>query len=142
MRDHDCVQRRSRKRICRRSFAAIVCTFSPPRAKPLVIADGYSLAYATSSLNMPPTHLIARIGRSNTPSIALFKSLGFGISKVVEVFDEVEMRWGHKANQNTDNSSDSFAPISAFDSVNEPRSLGYSIPEGRIGIYDPPNLKS
>lgn len=40
-----------------------------------------------------PETLIARIGSSNTPSISLFRKLGFEISKHVEVFEEVEMRF-------------------------------------------------
>jgi RimJ/RimL family protein N-acetyltransferase len=36
---------------------------------------------------------MAKIGSSNTSSIALFEKLGFVKTKVVEVFSEVEMRW-------------------------------------------------
>jgi len=72
---------------------------------------------------MSPSQFIARIGRSNTPSIKLFESLGFGITKVVEVFDEVEMRWGHKAGQ--EETSEGM------------KELGYPTLEGRIGVYDP-----
>lgn len=72
---------------------------------------------------MRPQQLIARIGRSNAPSIKLFESLGFGVSKVVEVFDEVELRWGHEPDQ--------------AESTAVTDELGYSIPEGIIGVYDP-----
>lgn len=63
---------------------------------------GYSalcilLAYATSNppqgLGVPPSVLTARIGLANTPSIRLFERLGFVQSKVVEVFQEVEMKY-------------------------------------------------
>lgn len=89
----------------RLSFNAVAPFFHPscpssPRCSPSSImptrADaGHSLGYAIPTLGLRPTNLIARIGRSNTASIALFESLGFGIVKVVEVWDEVEMRWGH-----------------------------------------------
>jgi len=45
-------------------------------------------------LPIPPTSLLTRISESNVPSIKLFEKLGFRISKRVEVFGEVEMRWG------------------------------------------------
>ncbi|KAJ7264882.1 N-acetyltransferase 9-like protein [Mycena haematopus] len=46
-----------------------------------------------SPLPIPPTSLLARISESNVPSIRLFQKLGFHITKRVEVFEEVEMRW-------------------------------------------------
>lgn len=46
-----------------------------------------------SPLPIPPTTLLARISESNVPSIRLFEKLGFRITKRVEVFGEVEMRW-------------------------------------------------
>ncbi|KAJ6501916.1 N-acetyltransferase 9-like protein [Mycena sanguinolenta] len=46
-----------------------------------------------SPLPVPPTSLLARIFESNVPSIRLFEKLGFHITKRVEVFGEVEMRW-------------------------------------------------
>ena len=42
-----------------------------------------------------PVHtsrLVVRISQSNQPSINLFLQLGFTVVRVVEVFDEVEMR--------------------------------------------------
>ncbi|AFR94526.2 hypothetical protein C343_02610 [Cryptococcus neoformans C23] len=54
------------------------------------------LSYLTTTLPLPATHLIARIGASNLPSIHLFRKLGFGVVKHVQVFDEVELRWGAK----------------------------------------------
>lgn len=48
---------------------------------------------AISPLPAFPDSLVARIGASNAPSISLFRKLGFEISKHVEVFDEVEMRF-------------------------------------------------
>lgn len=57
------------------------------------------LSYATSSTSPSPLpisrdRLVVRIGEKNTPSIRLFEKLGFGITKRVEVFGEVEMRMG------------------------------------------------
>ncbi|KAJ7633128.1 GNAT domain-containing protein [Roridomyces roridus] len=46
-----------------------------------------------SPLPVPPTSLLVRISESNAPSIRLFEKLGFRITKRVEVFEEVEMRW-------------------------------------------------
>ncbi|CAE6422307.1 unnamed protein product [Rhizoctonia solani] len=57
------------------------------------------LSYTTTrdqdvpGLALDPYQLVVRIGGSNTPSRELFKRLGFVVSKEVEVFDEVEMRW-------------------------------------------------
>lgn len=66
---------------------------------------------------MDPHHLIAKIGSGNTPSIRLFENLGFKIVKVVEVFEEVELRW------RPDPEDRDFK----WDQV---------IPEGRIGPYN------
>ncbi|RDB30015.1 N-acetyltransferase 9 [Hypsizygus marmoreus] len=48
---------------------------------------------SVSSLHIPPESLVTRITESNTPSIRLFEKLGFQVTKRVEVFKEVEMRW-------------------------------------------------
>ena len=59
------------------------------------------LAYATHA---PPsdhsplpvrdqTRFVARISQANKASIALFRKLGFFVTKTVEVFQEVEMRY-------------------------------------------------
>lgn len=61
------------------------------------------LQYATSPLRssspsplpVKPESLVVRIGAHNAPSIALFERLGFTISKRVEVFDEVEMKFAY-----------------------------------------------
>ncbi|KAF8205516.1 hypothetical protein K438DRAFT_1817970 [Mycena galopus ATCC 62051] len=45
------------------------------------------------SVPVPPTSLLVRVSESNVPSIRLFEKLGFHITKRVEVFGEVEMRW-------------------------------------------------
>ncbi|KAF7363994.1 Acyl-CoA N-acyltransferase [Mycena sanguinolenta] len=47
----------------------------------------------SSPLPISPTSLLVRISESNVPSIRLFEKLGFHITKRVEVFGEVEMRW-------------------------------------------------
>ncbi|KAJ7143127.1 GNAT domain-containing protein [Mycena crocata] len=52
-----------------------------------------SSALQGSPLPVPPTTLLTRITESNLPSIRLFEKLGFHITKRVEVFREVEMRW-------------------------------------------------
>lgn len=50
-------------------------------------------ALQDSPLPISPTSLLVRISESNVPSIHLFEKLGFRITKHVEVFAEVEMRW-------------------------------------------------
>lgn len=47
--------------------------------------------------------------------------------KVVEVFQEVEMRWGHRPQGDT-------AEVGGRGMLE----LGYGVLEGRIGVYDPP----
>ncbi|KIJ33014.1 hypothetical protein M422DRAFT_96068, partial [Sphaerobolus stellatus SS14] len=54
--------------------------------------------YATSpdgpeSLRIPSERLVVRIGESNSASIRLFEKLGFNMTKIVEVFQEIEMRY-------------------------------------------------
>ena len=74
-----------------------------------------SLSYAITTIGVKPHNLMAKIGSANTPSIRLFESLGFSIVKVVEVWNEVELRWH----------------------PNEPEAIWESsIPEGRIGSYE------
>lgn len=51
-------------------------------------------ALPSNKLPVSPASLVVRIGASNAPSIALFTRLGFGVSKRVDVFDEIEMRFG------------------------------------------------
>jgi hypothetical protein len=46
-----------------------------------------------SPLRIPPSRLLARISDVNIPSIRLFEKLGFTVTKRVEVFREVEMRY-------------------------------------------------
>lgn len=75
-----------------------------------------SLSYAISNIGVKPHNLLAKIGTANTPSIRLFESLGFSTVKVVEVFQESELRW--RPND----------PEAKWDS---------SVPEGRIGPYSP-----
>ncbi|KAJ7029377.1 GNAT domain-containing protein [Mycena alexandri] len=50
-------------------------------------------ALQDSPLPISPTSLLVRISESNVPSIHLFEKLGFRVTKRVEVFTEVEMRW-------------------------------------------------
>ena len=80
------------------------------------------MSYVVSTLAIPPTHLIARIGAKNTASIKLFEKLGFGVVRFVEVFDEVEMRWGWDA-------------VRGEQGRREWREEEL---EGRMGVYDPP----
>ncbi|KAG6814223.1 hypothetical protein H0H93_013102, partial [Arthromyces matolae] len=54
-----------------------------PRSAPTNDAEG---------LGIPPSSLIVRISDTNAPSIRLFESLGFQITRRVEVFEEVELR--------------------------------------------------
>ena len=56
------------------------------------------LSYATDAVSpaplpVPKERLVARIGEKNEPSIRLFEKLGFGITKRVAVFEEVELRY-------------------------------------------------
>ncbi|EIW65327.1 acyl-CoA N-acyltransferase [Trametes versicolor FP-101664 SS1] len=56
------------------------------------------LSYATdplspSPLPVRPEKLVARIGDKNEPSIRLFEKLGFSVTKIVAVFEEVELRY-------------------------------------------------
>lgn len=53
-----------------------------------------SLNYARKHLDIPSRNFISRIGLTNEASIGLFAKLGFGKEKVVEVFQEVTMRFG------------------------------------------------
>ncbi|KAF8801172.1 hypothetical protein BYT27DRAFT_7174504 [Phlegmacium glaucopus] len=46
-----------------------------------------------SPLRIPPSCFVTRISDTNMPSIRLFEKLGFVITKRVEVFREVEMRY-------------------------------------------------
>jgi hypothetical protein len=121
-----------------------------------------SLSYAITHLPIKPQNLIARIGRANTPSIRLFESLGFGVAKVVEVWAEVEMRWGWTGSPAHGSEAETEADMQMLsggevsgedDGVNRGvqgasdtrlSSLGgdiragwtWSIPDGRIGVYD------
>jgi len=87
---------------------AYICTEPSFRRKGLAMeALQLMLGYATgqpqifnldnsipdSKLNIPPRALITRISDSNLPSIRLFEKLGFKVTKRVEVFQEVELRF-------------------------------------------------
>ena len=60
---------------------------------PTSLPTNPSLKYATSTLPISASNLIARIGTTNQPSISLFHSLGFTTVKIVEVFQESELRY-------------------------------------------------
>ncbi|KAI6037674.1 GNAT domain-containing protein [Pisolithus marmoratus] len=54
------------------------------------------LSYATgspSAFMCQPLSQVIRVARDNRPSISLFEKLRFSIVRVVQVFDEVEMRF-------------------------------------------------
>lgn len=55
------------------------------------------LSYATTTicppLPVPQDRLVARIGEKNVASIRLYEKLGFAVTKRVEVFEEVELRF-------------------------------------------------
>lgn len=115
-------------------------TTIPPLPTPLKFSNTRSLSYATSTLPLPPSHLIARISRSNTASIALFKKLGFGVVKVVEVWDEVEMRWGWvegsgegEGGEDEDDGEERARKTPDMLAWND------DILVGRIGVYDAPS---
>ncbi|KAK7049938.1 hypothetical protein VNI00_005368 [Paramarasmius palmivorus] len=46
---------------------------------------------------IPPRSLLCRISEDNQASIRLFEKLGFKITKHVQVFGEIEMRWSGRA---------------------------------------------
>ncbi|KAF9522627.1 GNAT domain-containing protein [Crepidotus variabilis] len=50
-------------------------------------------AIPPSPLCISPFRLVSRIGSSNEPSVNLFRKLGFQVTKRIEVFDELEMRY-------------------------------------------------
>ncbi|TFK32295.1 GNAT domain-containing protein [Crucibulum laeve] len=52
-----------------------------------------SLRAIKSPWKISPNSLVTRISDINEPSIRLFEKLGFQITKRVEVFSEIEMRW-------------------------------------------------
>ena len=53
----------------------------------------YQQNFDNSPLRIPPSCLLTRISEVNIPSIRLFEKLGFTVTKRVEVFREVEMRY-------------------------------------------------
>lgn len=73
--------------------------------EPLFRARGFGalalqllLTYATSPNSPPPlpvapTALVSRIGERNVKSQRLFEKLGFVVTKRVEVFQEIELRF-------------------------------------------------
>ena len=69
-------------------------------AEPSARRKGYAkealqlmMAYAAREpLSTRPEDFFARIGMQNTGSIRLFERLGFGITKRIEIFQEVELR--------------------------------------------------
>ncbi|KAF8311875.1 hypothetical protein DL93DRAFT_2126162 [Clavulina sp. PMI_390] len=75
----------------------------------LLLQYACSASYVVSSsgsdpitrLPVTPTSFVVRIGADNSPSIKLFRRLGFEISKTVEIFNEVEMRFAWDAKEET-----------------------------------------
>ncbi|GAA5834540.1 hypothetical protein JCM9279_004347 [Rhodotorula babjevae] len=65
-----------------------------PRSGLALLTLQLFLSYASRALDLAPSAFFARIGFDNAPSLGLFKKLGFVEGKRVEVFREVEMRWG------------------------------------------------
>ncbi|KAF9496984.1 hypothetical protein BDN71DRAFT_654638 [Pleurotus eryngii] len=63
----------------------------PPLLEPKTQDTSHRLS--ESPLPVSPRSLVTRISESNTPSIKLFQKLGFVITRRVEVFREVEMRY-------------------------------------------------
>ena len=63
--------------------------FSTPSSSPALTVD--------TPLKISPSRLLTRISETNIASIALFEKLGFQVTKRVEVFGEVEMRWKQRA---------------------------------------------
>ncbi|WVO13549.1 hypothetical protein L204_101170 [Cryptococcus depauperatus] len=90
------------------------------------------LRYLTTTLPLPPSQLIARIGSTNLPSVQLFRKLGFGIVKHVRVFNEVELRWGVEDAKSLENELElqDVTPIKWWE-----QSL-----KDRVGVYDGPEV--
>jgi len=62
--------------------------------KALQLMFSFAISHgSTWPLPIAPATLVARIGESNASSQRLFEKLGFVITKRVEVFEEVEMRF-------------------------------------------------
>ncbi|KAK7452098.1 hypothetical protein VKT23_012202 [Stygiomarasmius scandens] len=68
-------------------YAEVFSSASPPRS------ESDSVFFPKLPNPVPPTSLLTRISETNAPSISLFEKLGFRVTKRVEVFKEVEMRW-------------------------------------------------
>lgn len=66
----------------------------PPRSGLALLTLQTFLSYASRALDLPPSVFFARIGFDNEASLGLFAKLGFVEGKRVEVFREVELRWG------------------------------------------------
>ncbi|KAF9479213.1 hypothetical protein BDN70DRAFT_807392 [Pholiota conissans] len=50
-------------------------------------------SFTDTPLQIPPSSLVTKISDTNVPSIQLFGKLGFEVTKRVEVFQEIEMRY-------------------------------------------------
>ncbi|EJT49024.1 hypothetical protein A1Q2_07970 [Trichosporon asahii var. asahii CBS 8904] len=88
-------------------------------AEPSFRGKGYAReALSLFPLGIGPSQFIARIGAENAASLRLFDSLGFGQVKLVEVWNEIELRWGW--NNHSSAKAQQWAP---------------SALEGRIGVY-------
>lgn len=62
----------------------------------LYYATGHPFSSSTtieSPLKIAPTRLLTRISEANEASISLFETLGFKLTKRIQVFAEIEMRW-------------------------------------------------
>lgn len=71
----------------------LMLTFvTAPPFSSCVVLPSHSTPSPPSPLPVHPSRFVVRISQSNQPSIKLFSQLGFAVVKVVEVFDEVEMR--------------------------------------------------
>ena len=66
---------------------------APPCERHCRKNDGTEASQCKPPLPVPKERLVARIGEENEPSIRLFEKLGFGITKRVAVFEEVELRY-------------------------------------------------
>jgi hypothetical protein len=55
--------------------------------------EPYIIGPKDNWIPVDPLRLVAEIGNANEASIRLFEKLGFEKTKVVEVFNEVEMRF-------------------------------------------------
>jgi RimJ/RimL family protein N-acetyltransferase len=77
----------------RKGFASTALQLLLSYATSMKPADPNTSSQQLTFLPLPRKALVVRIGIDNAPSIALFEKLGFAITRRIEIFQEVEMRF-------------------------------------------------